>query len=204
MPRQLLAPFDDFRQAPVAQAQSVMNAAFAAKLELDRRPRHADVTATQRGKSERVILARVFFVADSNPADLEQSHDCGQDLFTRQPGQGQIAIDLTPNGRQLFAERQHPVVFGCVTNLAPALVIPMLLPASGISTGRLNVAVGQRTDPNVAPCGRNRKRADALELLGVADDLAGGVGINKTPAPASISWRIVRDVTETGCLGGLE
>jgi hypothetical protein len=85
-------------------------------------------------------------------------------------------------------------------------MIPVLLPSSGVSAGRLDVAVGQRTDPDVSPCRRDDKGADALQLFGITDDVAVGGRIDKTfAAPvALISRRIIGDITETRGPGRLD
>lgn len=183
-----------------------MNTAFPAKLELDRRTRNADVASTQRGKPERIVLTRIFLVAHPDPADLEQSHDRCQDFLPREPGQREIARDLPANAGQLFAEGQHPAVFGRVADLAPALMIAMLLSSPYISTCRLNVAVGEWTDPNVSPCRRDDEGADTLQLCGITDDLAFSVCIDETFAapPPFVARRIIGDVTETRLPGRRE
>jgi hypothetical protein len=61
-------------------------------------------------------------------------------------------------------------------------VIAVLLAAAGVASGCLDVTARIRVDPDLSPGGRNHEGADALELLGIAND--GAVRGDVAPALA--------------------
>jgi hypothetical protein len=83
-------------------------------------------------------------------------------------------------------DREHVVELGRVP-LDPPLVVVAVLPAPGrVGAQRLDVAVGVAADPHVGPRGRDHQRADAVELGGIGERLAGQVVVAEalaTPAP---------------------
>src|SRR5688572_26664806 len=124
---QLLTCLEDARQAPIAQVDVMFLAALALEVKVDLRALDLDVITVQRGQSVRAIFARVFIVADANQRGLEQPHDRRQDFLARQSRSAQISLDAGAQPGQRFAERQQTLELRLVAQLAPALVIAILL-----------------------------------------------------------------------------
>ncbi len=168
LPRQLAAPFDEPGQPLVGQLDAPHLSRLAAEVKANRRPANLGVLIVQRGEAVGAIGARVFFVTHADQRVLEQEHDDRQDFVARQPRQLEIAAHPPAHPRQGGPERQHPPVFFLIANFPPPRVVAVLLAATGVATGRLQVTVGERTDPNVAPRRRDHQAVNPGERLGVA------------------------------------
>lgn len=96
--------------------------------------------------------------------------------------------------------------FGFIADFTPAFVIAILLAAACITSGCLNVAVWNRTDPNIFVRRRNRERFDAADLALVFDRFTVGIEIREG-APAQLACdagpRVV-NVAKPGVPGGFE
>src|SRR5262245_55399256 len=99
------------------------------------------MTIFQRGQTERLVFARVFFVPDTYERSLQKPHDRRQPFLPRQTRQFQIDSNFPTNIRQGLGELAQPVELVFVTYFAPALVITVLLAATRVATCRLDVAV---------------------------------------------------------------
>jgi hypothetical protein len=90
-----------------------------------------------------------------------------------------------------------------VADLAPPLMVAVLLAAARVATGGLQMPVGDRTDPDVAPRRRNHKQPNALERSFVTHFPT--VGIDEAEAVArSLAANprvVVADVSEMGEAG---
>jgi len=60
---------------------------------------------------------------------------------------------LFPNARESICKLDDMLVLGTFSDFTEAGMVTVLLSALGIATGRLDVAVRGRTDPDVRPCG---------------------------------------------------
>jgi len=106
-------------------------------------------------QTEGIVLAGIFFVSNANQADLS-SDDGGEDFFPRQTAKAKSRLRVCGAG-QRAAKREHPgILFH--PDLAPAEVIAMLFAPAGVAASRLEVTLGIRTNPDVAPGGRNDER----------------------------------------------
>ena len=65
-------------------------------------------------------------------------------------------------------------------------MIKVLLAPPFITTGRLEMAMVKRANPNFLPRRRNHQRTDALERMPITNDPAFGSAIAE-PAPASLA-----------------
>jgi hypothetical protein len=75
-------------------------------------------------------------------------------------------------------------------------MVAVLLPAARVARRHLEMSFRDRTDPHVAPRGRDHERAEAADVLALADDAAVGIDVRKAPAdstPANAGHR-VRDI----------
>jgi hypothetical protein len=68
--------------------------------------------------------------------------------------------------------------------LPPARVVEVLLSARGVDTGRLKMAQGVRTDPDLTPGRGDRQSAYALQRPGFLQAAASFVQDDETPATA--------------------
>ena len=64
-----------------------------------------------------------------------------------------------PDRRQRVSERDDMFVFGALAHLTELRVIAMLLAPLGITSGRLNVPVCNRANPDIRPSGRYGERS---------------------------------------------
>ena len=77
--------------------------------------------------------------------------------------QGEARLVRAADRRQAVGEGQHVMVFGALAHLPEARVIAVLLAATRIAAGGLDMTVGLRADPHICPGRGNGKRLDALE-----------------------------------------
>ena len=90
--------------------------------------------------------------------------------------------------------------FGEIGDLAPALVINVLLAMPIIATGHLQMPIGGPANPHVRPRGRYRQRLDPLQRAWVAKSYSPSTGIAKTVAIAAPrkAGLLVADVLQLG------
>ena len=74
-----------------------------------------------------------------------------------------------PQRRERAGEPQHVGKLLGVSLLSPEVVVAVLGPAAAVYAGGLDVSKRVRRDPDARPGGRDGKRADALQGLGVRD-----------------------------------
>ena len=121
------------------------------------------VMVAQRRQPVRFVRPRILFVADAQQRFVEQADDRGEHLVLRQPGQGEILLQSTPQPRQLRAELDHARELAVVARFAPLRVIAILLALPRIPTRRLQVSARLAANPHVRISGRNRELADSIE-----------------------------------------
>src|SRR5205807_9351804 len=96
----------------------------------------------------------------------------------------QVPGHLGADERQHLTERVHAMVLRRVADLAPAIMVPVLLATTGVAAGRLKVPVRKRTDPDVAPGRRDGQPADPPQGVAITDPVPRGVLVRKGFAPA--------------------
>src|SRR5262249_13595678 len=106
--------------------------------------------------------------------------DGGKDLVARKAAPRHVLTHSGPNGRKNLGERDDMFVFGAFTHLAEARVVAILLPASGIPPGGLNVSVGKWADPDVSPCRRDGERLHPPEDVRLCQLGALGAGLGES------------------------
>src|SRR5206468_7773016 len=104
-------------------------------------------------------------VADSYESSFGQSHNRGEHFLSRQTGQSHLVSDSLVNFWQRFGKIGKPPEFIFIAQLAPTLVITVLLSPPGIATRRLDMSGGRRTNPNIRPSRRNRQTRNSEETL---------------------------------------
>ena len=93
---------------------------------------------------------------------------------------------------QRLGEGDHPrEVVGAAVG-PPARVVAVLLAPACVATGRLQVPVRPRADPDVRPRGRDDDRADPLEDVRVADGCAVRVAVREA-TPGAMAGEARRD-----------
>ena len=170
--RELLARSHDARDAPVADLEPPFLARLTTKLESHLGAGERDVPILQGCEAEALVGPGVFAISDPDQRRLEKVDDGGQDFGASEPALGHMAGNRLANARQVPAEGEEPVVFCLVANGLPVLMVAILLSASPVATGRLDVAVGGRTDPDVGPCRRNGEPAYPRQDRPVLDGIS--------------------------------
>ena len=181
----------------VIDAHHVALPAFATIAEANAVPINLGMMIAKRRQTERAIGLGVFLVPDANARGLQQPHDAGQHLLVGNAFLFEIAtLCVLPNPRQHFGKVNHPFVFILIARFSPVLVIQILLSPFRVPAGRLDVAVGKGTNPNIDPRRRNHKRRNSIQRLLIVDRLAANAQINKTPAsvPALEAWLSIVNV----------
>src|SRR3954468_17898327 len=184
LPRQVLAALDDAREARVGDRDAVLDAALAAEGEAQHRAVDREVPAPERGQAIRAIVAHVFVVPHPDERAIEQAHDRGEDLAPAEIGGAQVALDTVAKPWQHLAEFEHALEFRAVARLAVLRVIPVLLAPARIARGRLDVAVGIRADPHVAPRRRNGEAVQPFRDAVIGDAAAARMKVNPAFARA--------------------
>ena len=150
-------------------------------------PVHLDVAVAHGGEPERAVLARVLLVADADVRRVEEPDDGGEHALAAQVGPAQVAVDARADPRQHLAEGDGALVLGGVACLAPALVVAVLLAPASVAAGGLDVAVGDRADPDVGPRRRHRDVGDALDLRRLPDRPAVDADVPEPAAAAGLA-----------------
>src|SRR5262249_7439673 len=129
-------------------------------------------------------------------------HHGSQHFFAAQARERQILLKMRTELWQGFAEGNHPVVLGRIAHGAPACMIPVLLPSSGVASSGLHVPVWSRTDPDVSPCRWDSKGLHTAQHCGITYGSPVNVTITKTAASALApdTWLGIRHVAQPGCL----
>ncbi|MNE59982.1 hypothetical protein D3C80_1551040 [compost metagenome] len=86
---------------------------------------------------------------------------------------------------QGLGEGQHAPVLVLVAQFAPLRVVAVLLAATGIATGCLQMPLRVGADPHICVGRRNHQRGYARKGGAVAHPLAIGIQVNEAVAPAS-------------------
>src|SRR5438309_1090894 len=91
--------------------------AFSAESEINGPSAHLHMIVSKSREPVRIVLPRIFVVADSNRHGIEQLHNGGKDFSLAEPAAGEVFLDLSPNVRQRCSEHRHPVEFRLIANL---------------------------------------------------------------------------------------
>ena len=201
----ILALLDDAGQLAVAQVDLVLHAGLAVEVERDRRALDVDVAVAHRGQPVRFVLFRVLVVADADQRRFQQVHDRRDDLLLRQSALVQVLIDPLTDFRQRLPELDHVLVLRLFADLAPFLVIAVLLAPLAVTAGGLEMAVRLRADPDVGPRRRDDERLDALQRAFVGDAVTPRIAVEEALAGAMAgdAGAVRAHIDEAGFLGGL-
>jgi hypothetical protein len=168
-------------------ATFVLLAALAAKAQAQAIAGHGGVAIAQRRQPERLVLARVFLVADAHEGRVEEANDRRQHGVAarhRADRRGEVGGDALPDARQRRAELEHALELVGVLGEAPVGVIAILLAPARVASGRLDMAVGAQADPDVFVRRRDREGPDALQFGRLAHPLAVGADVPEVVADA--------------------
>ena len=171
-------------------------AVLGAEAERDPAPAHAHVALPQRGDPERPEPLRVALVADAEPPEVDQPHRNGSGPFEGE----RLLVHVLGHGRaqvrQSFREPDQLVELGLLLARPVIGVVQVLHAPGAVDSGRLQLRVGPRRDPDVAPGRRDPERLDSLQHLRVRDRLPARVHVPepaarpKPPPPPSSSHRV--------------
>ena len=146
LPRKLMTPAHDAREALVVDDDLVLHASLGAELEQESpRAQEAHVAIPERRQAVAVVVPRVFGVAHTYPCRVEQAHDRRQHLLAGQPLRSRSrAGPGAAKARQRVAELDHSLEFRAVAQESPLRVIAILLPLAHVAARRLEVAQPDR------------------------------------------------------------
>src|SRR5204863_6117077 len=113
---------------PIRKRDFMPFAAFAAKLKAYFRTIHLYVTVAQGCQAKGFVGSRILLVTDAYKSGFQQANDGREDLFARHSRQSDIRFDTLANQWQRFAKGHQALIFGFITDFAPALVIAILFP----------------------------------------------------------------------------
>ncbi|VWC30193.1 hypothetical protein BPS26883_06363 [Burkholderia pseudomultivorans] len=200
VPRQLGAAPHDSRDARIVDRHVVLDAALADEAQPHLPRFDLQMPLAQRRQPVRLVLARVFRVADARERRVEQPDDRRDDLLARHAGPREVARDAGADTRQRERERGHSRILVRVARRSPLRVIAVLLAPARVAAGRLQMAARVRADPDVGVRGRNRERVDSRDLVRIADPLAVLRVIREAVAHATtrVARLPVVDVTQRG------
>src|ERR1700721_3546955 len=132
--RDLLTAAHDFGDALIVDQNFMLHAALAAEIEHSSAVAdEGDMPVAKRRETEALVVARIFGIADPDAGCIEQAHDHGQHFLARKPRRAHVALQDTPQLRQLLAEGNHPLKFRAVAKLAPFRVIAILFASASVS-----------------------------------------------------------------------
>jgi hypothetical protein len=145
------------------KVDAVRDAALPAKLEADARALYLCMFVAHGRQPERLVVACVLVIPDPNERLLEKLDDGGEHLLAAKAGAVQVCGGSLADPRQHLRERNEAAVFHFVAQLPPSRMIPVLFASAGVAAGGLQVAERMRTDPDIAPGGRDDEGRNSLE-----------------------------------------
>lgn len=178
------AGFDDACEAAVGEVNGVADAAFAFEVEGERGALDFDVPSLHRSESVRLVFARIFGIAYTDEGGFKQANDGGENFFAGQAGEAKVVLDPLANGWKSVAEVKHVLIFGFVADRAPERMVAALFSTARVATGRLEMTVRERANPDGTPSGWDGERLNAGQGFSVADRVAFGIEVSKAVANA--------------------
>ena len=154
-----------------------------AEAELDGVAVDGDVALRERGDAVRARPAGVPVGADAEPRLVDEPDRERARPFALVRPEAHVLRRLRAQPRQRGREREQALELRALLRRAEARVVEVLLAPGAVDARRLESRSRVRRDPDVRPGGRDRERADALELLLVVDRPAVGVDVAEAPAP---------------------
>src|SRR5688572_8379439 len=122
------------------------------------------MAAKQGRRSEALVVAGIAGIADPHLFLVEKSDDGGNDPVLRQSMTPEVAVDLSPDLGQRRSELGEVAIFPLVAPSPELGMVAILLAAPRIDPGRLEVAVGVRTEPGVGVGGGEPDGVQPVDL----------------------------------------
>ena len=201
--RESLASFHNTREARMGDVDEVAMSALSREMKANGRAGHADMPILEGRQAVGTVRMRVNPIPDPHCTDLEQADQNSQHAFTAQPRLPKISADLSTNRWQCATEGDHAIVLGPIALGSPTRMIPILFASTGVASRGLQMAIGVRGDPDLAPCGRNHNRTDANQRLSVPHYMIVSVNVSKASSclhPAN-AWHVVAHMAKAGGCG---
>jgi hypothetical protein len=110
-----------------------------------------------------------------------------------QTGKRDVLLDVLAHLPQHVAQLDHPLELRVIAVRAKVRMVAVLLAAARVARRDLQMSFRDRTDPHVAPRGRNHQRAKATNVRALADDAAVRIDVREAPAgsaPADARLRV--------------
>src|SRR5256885_16013525 len=183
-------PLDDSRHPAVVQFDRVLLPTLTPEGEADLGADDVDVPVAQRRQPVGAVLLSVLVIPDADSGVFQQANNRREHLLPWQAGPFEVAVGVFADLRQRLGEGEHAVVLDGVADLAPARVVAILLAPARVAPGRLQVATGVGTDPDIAPGGRNGEALDSADGLRGSDGAAAAIeGGEPPPHPPPPGFR---------------
>jgi hypothetical protein len=160
---QVLAMPEDGGEVSIGHADLAHHPGLASTSESNAFASDPCVPVPQRRQPERLIEAGVFLVPDSEECQLQQPDQRRDDLVAGESAGAEITAGAPPDPRQGLPEPDHPLELVRIPTRSEAHVVAVLLSATGVAPGRLEMAVRSGGDPDVGPCRRNRQGTNPFE-----------------------------------------
>ncbi len=151
-----------------------------------------NVAVAQRGQAVTAVCPCVLVVAHADARGVEEAHDRGQHAFAGHACAREVATQAPAQARQRSAECLHAFELRPVAHHAPLRMIAVLLAATGVAPGCLNVSARIAANPHVFVGGWNCQGANALERCVVGDGSSVVADIAESRAVAHASNPAVR------------
>ena len=181
---EICTSLDNVGKAAILQIDSMVDAALTLEGEGDVRPVDLYVPITHGGETVGFVFASVCLVAYADVRVFHEANDRGENSFAGKMWKFEILVNALANDREGFCEEEHAFIFGLIADGSPLRVITALLASTCVAAGRLEMAVGDRADPDASPSRRDDQRLDASEDLAVAQWSPVGSQVTKTLAVA--------------------
>ena len=124
-----------------------------------------DVLVEERGEAVGLIVPGVLVIADAHQRAVEDTDRGRQHQCSAERPLAQVPRHALAQFRQRGGEIEDMQEFRQLPPFPPAGVVDVLLAAAGVATGRLDVPVRIRADPDVGPGGRNDQALDPRSRL---------------------------------------
>src|SRR5690606_2488501 len=191
------------RELLVVEHQFVLGAGLAAEPQAHPpAAQERDVAVAQGGQAVGAVLPRIGVVADPGQGIGQQRDHDRQYLVAGEATLAQVGAQSAPQPRQGLAEGDHPIVLAGAADLLPVGVVAVLLAATGIPAGRLQMAVALAADPHAGPGRRYRQGPDPRQHCLVGNRGAGGFAVLEAVgrAPPADARLVVAHVPQAGLL----
>src|SRR5690606_31614383 len=169
---QLLAAPHQRAEPARVQLDLAFQPALGAEAEAQAAAHRGDVAVEQRGHAVGTVDAGVLAVADPDQGEAEQAYHHGHHAFATEARTAEVAAHRVAQRWQRAAELRQPVELLRAALLGPGGVVAVLLAATRVAAGGLQVAARVGADPDLGPGRRDRQLAEPRQHVAIAHPAA--------------------------------